>query len=47
MEMLNDNDGDSNNDANDNDSNSDDPFQKMVPSCFSLTVVLKSVKDSY
>ena len=28
MEMVNDSDGDSNNDTNDNDSNGNDPFQK-------------------
>ena len=47
MEMVNDSDGDSNNDTNDNDGNSDDPFKKMVAFCFCLTVVLKSVIHSY
>ena len=42
MEMVNDSDGDSNNDTNDNDSNSNDPFQKngsflfLSYSCFKI-----------
>ena len=42
MEIVNDSDGDSNNDTNDNDSNSNDPFQKngsflfLSDSCFKI-----------
>ena len=43
MEMVNDSDGDSNDDSNDNDSNSNDPFQKngsllfLSDSCFKIS----------